>query len=274
MSETVDAPVDAPAAPAPADTPAADPAPAAAPADAAADWRAGLPEELRDAAALKKFNDPGALAKSYVELEKKIGQRGVTVPGEGAAPEEIAAYRKALGVPEKPDGYGLKVPEGVPEHAWNEASGTLLSNWAHDLALTPAQAQGLAERYAKMVADHAQQEAVATEEALRGEWGALYDRKVAAAARATKELLGPEAAAVLAEAGLSNNVHLLRALNRIGEAISPHDGSAGMGGGGAPSADPRAEIKALKASPAYEDALHPAHRETVARITQLYKRVV
>ena len=36
----------------------------------------------------------------------------IKIPGEGATPEEIAAYNKAVGVPETMDGYELPIPEG------------------------------------------------------------------------------------------------------------------------------------------------------------------
>ncbi|MDB6117908.1 MAG: hypothetical protein JWO08_1689 [Verrucomicrobiaceae bacterium] len=39
----------------------------------------------------------------------------VRVPGADAKPEEVAAYFKAIGVPDTPDGYRLKAPEKVPE---------------------------------------------------------------------------------------------------------------------------------------------------------------
>jgi hypothetical protein len=39
----------------------------------------------------------------------------LTVPGEDAKPEEIAAYHKAIGVPDNADGYVIDLPEGVTE---------------------------------------------------------------------------------------------------------------------------------------------------------------
>ena len=51
---------------------------------------------------------------SYRNLEQKLGSM-ITVPGEKATPEEQQRFYKALGVPEKADGYQFKLPEGLPK---------------------------------------------------------------------------------------------------------------------------------------------------------------
>ena len=38
----------------------------------------------------------------------------IRVPGDDAKPEDVAAFRKALGVPDDPTGYGLVKPETLP----------------------------------------------------------------------------------------------------------------------------------------------------------------
>jgi len=55
---------------------------------------------------LERITDPAALAGMYRELEAKFSAGGlIKVPGKDAKPEEIAAYHKAIGVPEKPEEY-------------------------------------------------------------------------------------------------------------------------------------------------------------------------
>lgn len=98
------------------------------------EFRKALPEMLGDT----YYNDPETkqkptkeldkvktladMAKMVVEGSRKISAHGkelkeatkgmVKIPGEGATVEEVAAYRKAVGVPEAADGYELPVPEG------------------------------------------------------------------------------------------------------------------------------------------------------------------
>lgn len=268
MSETATAP-----APAAAGI-LSDPAPAApAPERAAPEWLASLPEDLRSKPSLSKFQDPVALAKSYTELEGLIGRKGLVAPKEGDPPEVTAAWREALGVPEEPAGYEIKPPEGTaPEH-WNDDTTTVLRGWAHELGLTPQQAQGLAERYAGMLSQAAGEQFEAMETALRKDWGAAYDVKTTAAAQAAREFLSPETREALKAAGLAASASLIRDLAAIGEKIGGHDGTAGMnsGGGALTPAAARAQAQALRAHPGYFDSRHPEHRALVQRAVDLEK---
>ncbi len=91
--------------------------------DAAPDWfervsaqaAEGEGASNRDWLATKGFKDIDTLVKSYREAEKSLRDGGrIKVPGEGAKPEEVTAFRSAIGVPEAVDGYEVKAPEGVP----------------------------------------------------------------------------------------------------------------------------------------------------------------
>ncbi len=105
--------------------------------DLTEDFRAALPERLGDA----YYNDPETkkeptkeldnirnvfdMAKMVVTGSRKISQHGevlkkategmIKIPGEGATDDEIAAYRKAMGVPDTVDGYQLTIPENDKE---------------------------------------------------------------------------------------------------------------------------------------------------------------
>ena len=62
--------------------------------------------------------DVESLSKSYQGLEQLLGKKAnaIVPPSEKSTPEEVAAYRKAIGVPESPEAYQLKpdqLPEGV-----------------------------------------------------------------------------------------------------------------------------------------------------------------
>jgi hypothetical protein len=75
----------------------------------AQDWRSSLAPDLRSDQTLAKYQGVDALAKAHIELQRTIGGR-VKVPGENDAPEVVAQFRKALGVPEAPDGYQRASP--------------------------------------------------------------------------------------------------------------------------------------------------------------------
>lgn len=93
-----------------------------------------LPEELGDArTGFAKFKTVAELGKAYHGLEQKLGKgaNAAYVPGEGATPEEVSAYRKAVGVPETADGYRIK-PDKLPEGInWDDARVKPLLELAH-----------------------------------------------------------------------------------------------------------------------------------------------
>lgn len=77
--------------------------------------------------------DVESLAKGFNGLEQLLGKKAhaIVPPTEKSTPEEVAAYRKAIGVPESPEGYNLKpdqIPEGV---TWDDATAKKAAELAH-----------------------------------------------------------------------------------------------------------------------------------------------
>jgi len=97
-----------------------------------------------------KFRDPetGALRadlllKSYLELERKLAAM-VEIPGDDADEEAVGRFRRALGVPERPDDYAIALRSGLFERDPE------VNRRLHEAGFTPAQAQlvyDLAEDY-------------------------------------------------------------------------------------------------------------------------------
>lgn len=104
-------------------------------------WVERLPQDLRGNASLTVVPSIEALAKSYVETKSLVGKK-LEAPGEGATPEQVAAWRKTLGAPEKPEGYlgDAKTlrPEALPENMWNPDVEKGFLAIAHKHHLTPA----------------------------------------------------------------------------------------------------------------------------------------
>lgn len=68
------------------------------------------------------------------------------VPGPDAKPEEVAAFRKALGVPDKPDGYGIKKPDQLPEGVvWDDAKVSKFTELAHKHGIPAAAVKEIIE---------------------------------------------------------------------------------------------------------------------------------
>ena len=74
-----------------------------------------------------------ALAKSYDVAQRALGRKAQAVlpPTEKSTPEEVAEYRKAIGVPESPEAYNLK-PEQLPEGVtWDDNVAKKAAELAH-----------------------------------------------------------------------------------------------------------------------------------------------
>lgn len=183
-------------------------------------WVDTLPPDLKEyAGTLGKYPNAAELLRGHGNAQKLIGQRGapgVKVPGPDAKPEEVAAYRKAIGVPDDVAGYGLKKPDTLPEGVeWNEEQVGKFASLAHELGLTPAQAQKLVafdtERMGKMSAGgKAKLEAFVNgqRDELKKEWGEQYQNNVGKALKAA-ELLGLDPK----DAEIGNSAKMIKALH-------------------------------------------------------------
>lgn len=109
-------------------------------------WLTSVPEELRGHEVFKTIDKPAEVYQRLIDLTEKSKDM-VVIPKENATPEETAAYRKALGIPESPEGYELEeinLPEGM---ARDELLRKKFLDTAHQLHFTPAQVSGLYKMY-------------------------------------------------------------------------------------------------------------------------------
>lgn len=157
------------------------------------DWRKAMagddPDELKF---LERYSDQAAARKAWKAATDKISNDGrVKIPGENATPEELAEYAKAMGVPEKPDGYQITA-KPVAGYDVSDGDKAFLSGMTEKLheaiarGAKPAEIVNLAHQ---MYYDAAAEAAVAGLEAsanaaLDGErenrelWGSQYETNI------------------------------------------------------------------------------------------------
>ena len=202
-----------------------------------------------------------ALLQSHAELEQMLGFM-VRVPGEGASAEEIASFRRALGVPETPDAYALTVAEelGGADPEINER--------LHAAGFTPAQAQlvyDLAADYLLPLLDGAAAEFEAerqTERLVREFGGEARWREISGQLRAWgRANLKPEALRAL-----SSTYEGVMALRRMMDSGEP--GPLGAGAAAAPQDE--AAIRTLMRDPRYWRDRDPG---LVAQVTAGFRRL-
>ena len=132
---------------------------------------------------------------SYHNLEKLMGAdkagRTITLLGDDASSEEHATFYNKLGRPEDASQYSVTLPEGSED----DTRLTMMRTKAHALGLTDEQFTGLAEADAEYLSNTIQQQqdtasisGADAEVALKKEWGAADDLKVAGINLAAQKL--------------------------------------------------------------------------------------
>lgn len=149
-------------------------------------WIDRLGDEFSDSREqLEKFKTLPDVLKSYSYLEKKIGAKGVILPTEKSTPEEVSAYRRAMGIPDTVEGYELK-PEKLPEGmTWNDEVGRQFAEIAHEHGVPAKAMRALAERFAtwqegtlKAAMDDHQAQVQRGTEQLQREWGGRFEANI------------------------------------------------------------------------------------------------
>lgn len=161
-------------------------------------WLDRLPEDFKDSKQiLGQFKDINGALKTLVNQQKLLGKKAeaVLIPKDDASPEEVAAFRAKLGVPENVDAYPTK-PKDLPQGLeWNEGQAKEFNALAHKLGITPAQAEQIMAFDAQRAVAQAQeaqiqqkQEFEQARKTLADAWGDRYETNKAVATRMAQSL--------------------------------------------------------------------------------------
>lgn len=149
------------------------------------DWRvrmAGGSSNEKDVKQLERYESPDQVWKKARELETRMSSGELRpVLAKNASAAEVEAYRKAHGIPDKPEGYKITMPAGRDAPKEDDAflKGFLTS--AHKNHMTQEQVDasistfyGEVDRLQEETSVAEEEAATRTEDALRQEWGADY----------------------------------------------------------------------------------------------------
>ena len=228
-----------------------------------------VPAASRPAEVPEKFWDPtagalriDALLASYLALEKRLSQRMAPPPAD-AAPEELARFRDAMGIPPCAEDYAIAEP--CPECASDPAVNQRLhaANFSQDQAQLVYDLA--AERLLPLIAEAAAQyEADRQREKLVQHFGGEERfRQVAAQLSAWGQASLP-ASAYQALSGTFEGVLALEQMMQRPEPMLGREASAAT----APS---EAELRAMMRDPRYWQKREPAF---VQRVTEGFRRLV
>lgn len=196
-------------------------------------WMSQLPEDIRnDADAMKqlgKFAKIGDLAKSYSELESKLG-RSIVQPGKEASSEEVESFWQKLGKPKDAKSYGI---EDADSDSYKAIA------YAHNL--TDAQAKGLWKSLkeagiakVKEMQEALTKKGVELDSKLQKEFGTSYQEKLTMLQRGMQKYGGAEMSKKLKNAGLLYDEDIVRMFILLGEQAS--EAGTSVRGNGKPTA--------------------------------------
>lgn len=244
-----------------------------------------LPEAYKDKPWVKEFTSVEGILKSWEDKSASLSRRPSGIPDANASPEDLAAFNKAMGVPDAAGDYQLAAyPEGYEP---TEAD----TQWQSDIkdlflesGQTPAQATKLEAGWNKMVEAFTQQQEVA-----QGKSDAEFDTL-------TAEIYGDTAAQVLANgkslieshvnekvkpfvAGLDNKAMMVVAsvLDSIKKEYIGEDNLPGASAV-APSMamtndDISAKAREIMASKPYSDPSDRGHESAKKQVQELYSKL-
>jgi hypothetical protein len=258
------------------------------------DFMSVVPEKFKEAQWVKdtaKSEKPfEAFFSQFENAQKTIGEKSkaLEIPGADATPEKVAEFRKALGVPDKPEGYEYtppdisKEPEAVQKILKERESDQTFMNTmrqkALDAGITPAQFKTLAAEFdgltvAQVKAQvQGQAQALETLKTQRNEnLAKLYGDNAPAYIRQADETLLkaiPESIRKLNDPGLA----LIEALRIINDKVYKSDviGTTNQGAPELTMPQLRARIVELTSKPEYANKFAPGHSALKHQVDQLY----
>lgn len=258
-------------------------------------------ESLKSETSLGNFKDVTSLAKSYVHLNKMMGS-SIRIPSEEASDEakaefynklknvpgvlkmpdasnqeELNAFYKALGRPDSPDNYDLKLPQDVPEELIDKETLNSFKEQAYNLGLNSQQVQKLIEfdtqrqmhLYDRMEQDHKQ-----GQEILKKMWGNDFDNRSAAAKKMIEQYGAkyPEAAKQLLSKHVTDPL-VYQMLAELGQIYQErgHIQAKSLNFGLTPE-EARAKIQEIRSNASHPVNLpgHVKHKEALEQMSKLY----
>jgi len=156
-------------------------------------WIDKLPDEVSDyKSSIKNFKSVPDLVKALGNANALIGKK-LGVPNEKSSPEEVAAFRRSLGVPDTIDEYKF-APDALPEGmTWDDNNVKNYAEIAHKHNIPPSAMKALVTEHAKMehfkmqgMQAQIEKQHVDAVNTLKKEWGGEFDKNIGLAKQAAK----------------------------------------------------------------------------------------
>jgi len=241
-------------------------------------WKDSISEDFRNDPSIEKFTEIDALAKSYINATKMIGQDKIVIPTKNSGQEAWDEAYAKLGRPESPEKYTFDVKSDVVN--MDEGAIKSFAEQSHKLGLNNKQAEGILDFYKNNMEGTAQQAKIDTETAqsqaeqeLRQEWGRDFDGKVKQAGALAKANINPEVLDMTLSNGtrLGDHPEIIKGFAKIANMMSEDKIVATESENVNTVADIETEISAITndTDGPYWNKQHPDHDKVVQQVYTL-----
>ena len=190
-------------------------------------WKDSISEVYRNDPNIEKFTEIDALAKSYINATRMIGQDKMVVPNKNFTEDQWEEAYIKLGRPESAEKYSLDVKSDIV--SLDEQAIRSFQEQSFKLGLNNEQAKGVLDFYKNNMEAQTQQAKVDAETTqaqaqniLRQEWGRDYDSNIAKAKSLATANLSPEVFEMELADGtrLGDNVDVIKGFAKIASMMS------------------------------------------------------
>ena len=210
-----------------ADTPAPQPIQSTTSSTTQSTWKDSISEVYRNDPNIQKFTEADALAKSYINAVRMIGQDKMIVPNKNFTEDQWEEAYIKMGRPDSADKYSLDIKSDVVP--LDEQAIKSFQEQSFKLGLNNEQAKGVLDFYKNNMEAQTQQAKVDAETSqaqaqnlLRQEWGRDYDANIAKAKSLATANLAPEVFEMQLADGsrLGDNVNVIKGFAKIASMMS------------------------------------------------------
>ena len=190
-------------------------------------WKDSISEVYRNDPNIEKFTEIDALAKSYINATRMIGQDKMVVPNKNFTEDQWEEAYMKMGRPESADKYSLDVKSDIV--SLDEQAIKSFQEQSFKLGLNNEQAKGVLDFYKNNMEAQSQQAKVDAETSqaqaqnlLRQEWGRDYDANISKAKSLAAANLSPEVFEMQLADGsrLGDNVDVIKGFAKIANMMS------------------------------------------------------
>lgn len=226
---------------------------------------------------LSQFKSPAAIAKSYANLEKKLGANPLVPPGEKATDAEKKAFREQLatlaGRPASPDKYTYKPSEEVVKAGLDMDQFNGRMKQMHEMGLTDEQLSGVMKIYeeeagltGQKMQEHLTQQAEEAKAFAKETWGPDADKNMTLAGRAMQKMGVKDS---LKASGMINDKGIISAFYQLAQALGEGNLPAENQSGTQTFEE---KMAALKKTPGYDNPRHPDYPKLQKQRDDLYRQ--